>query len=122
MQQSKLLANPFGRTRKKSGLSVLANLLQGMLLFVGLYTLLWLLQTAWCRSSTGDRVLIVTDASTSVDLYSSLWQSLKDRSFQLTFRDAIQGPALFDFDAPNYDHLVLLAPATKSEETSLACP
>ncbi|KAK8861744.1 hypothetical protein IAR55_002567 [Kwoniella newhampshirensis] len=72
------------------------------------------------RSATGDRVLVVLEEAVSKDDYSKFWGSLKERGFELTFKlPKDKDTELSKFGEPQYDHLIMFAPTTKSFSPSL---
>ncbi|WRT63892.1 uncharacterized protein IL334_000818 [Kwoniella shivajii] len=73
------------------------------------------------RSSTGDKVLVVLEPSVQKDDYSKFWKSLKDRGFELTFKEPKDKDAeLVKYGELNYDHLIMYAPGAKSFSPSLS--
>ncbi|ORY22691.1 dolichyl-diphosphooligosaccharide--protein glycosyltransferase 48 kda subunit precursor [Naematelia encephala] len=76
---------------------------------------LTLLGCAAARSATGDRVLVVLEPQVVKDEYSRFWSSLSDRGFELTFKGPKDDSAeLVRYGEPQYDHLIMFAPAAKS--------
>lgn len=85
------------------------------LLSSALVTLLALTKLSFASSSSGDSVLVVLDPSLDRENYSIFFSGLEKRGYNLTFRapkDA--SPAITDYGVPNYDHVILFAPDTKS--------
>ncbi|GAA98921.1 uncharacterized protein L969DRAFT_88967 [Mixia osmundae IAM 14324] len=78
------------------------------------------LSAALARSSSGDRVLVVLDAAQDQASYSHFWSSLQERGFELTFRGAKEGAALYEYDAPMFDHIILFAPSAKALSSDLS--
>ncbi|KAG1856671.1 Dolichyl-diphosphooligosaccharide--protein glycosyltransferase subunit WBP1 [Suillus subalutaceus] len=82
------------------------------LLSSALITLLALTKLSFASSSS---VLVVLDPSLDREDYSIFFGGLEERGYNLTFRapkDA--SPAITDYGVPNYDHVILFAPDTKS--------
>ncbi|WVQ78931.1 hypothetical protein IAT38_001023 [Cryptococcus sp. DSM 104549] len=79
-----------------------------------------LLSVVSARSSTGDRVLVVLESAVDKDQYSKFWASLEERGFELTFKAPTAKDAeLVKFGQPQYDHLIVYAPSTKTFAPSL---
>ncbi|KZO95106.1 Dolichyl-diphosphooligosaccharide-protein glycosyltransferase 48kDa subunit [Calocera viscosa TUFC12733] len=80
-----------------------------------------LVAPAWAKSSTGDKVLIVTDAKLEMSDYSQFWDGLRSRGYELTFRKTSEDePATSAFDVPSFSHIILLAPSAKTYPQDLS--
>ncbi|KAG8217186.1 Dolichyl-diphosphooligosaccharide--protein glycosyltransferase subunit WBP1 [Butyriboletus roseoflavus] len=80
-----------------------------------LVSCLALLSCALAKSSSGDKVLVLLDPHLDKANYSIFFNSLEKRGYDLTFRapkDA--SPAITAYGAPNYAHVILFTPETKS--------
>ncbi|KAF9234494.1 Dolichyl-diphosphooligosaccharide--protein glycosyltransferase subunit WBP1 [Melanogaster broomeanus] len=69
----------------------------------------------FAKSSSGDSVLVLLDPSLDRANYSIFFSGLEKRGYDLTFRapkDA--SPAITEYDVPNYSHVILFTPDTKS--------
>ncbi|KAF9228804.1 Dolichyl-diphosphooligosaccharide-protein glycosyltransferase 48kDa subunit [Gyrodon lividus] len=67
------------------------------------------------KSSSGDAVLVLLDPSLDRANYSIFFSGLEKRGYNLTFRapkDA--SPAISEYDVPNYSHVILFTPDTKT--------
>jgi oligosaccharyltransferase complex subunit beta len=67
------------------------------------------------KSSSGDSVLVLLDPSLDKANYSIFFSGLEKQGYDLTFRapkDA--SPAITEYDVPNYSHVILFTPDTKS--------
>ncbi|KAG2360434.1 Dolichyl-diphosphooligosaccharide--protein glycosyltransferase subunit WBP1 [Suillus spraguei] len=77
-----------------------------------LVTLLALTKISFASSSS---VLVVLDPSLNREDYSIFFGGLEERGYNLTFRAPKDDtPAITDYGVPNYDHVILFAPDTKS--------
>ncbi|OXG16308.1 oligosaccharyltransferase complex subunit beta [Cryptococcus neoformans Ze90-1] len=73
------------------------------------------------RSATGDRVLVVLESAVTKDDYSQFWDSLKQRGFELTFKEPKSKDAdLVKFGEAQYDHLIMFAPTAKDFSPSIS--
>ncbi|KAJ8585670.1 Dolichyl-diphosphooligosaccharide-protein glycosyltransferase [Rhizopogon salebrosus TDB-379] len=80
-----------------------------------LVALLAFARLSFATSSSGDSVLVLLDASLEKENYSIFFGGLEKRGYNLTFRapkDA--SPAITDYGVPNFDHVILFTPDTKS--------
>lgn len=67
------------------------------------------------KSSTGDSVLVVLDNKLNRSDYSVFFGDLEEQGYSLTFRaPGDSTPAIKEYDAPNFDHVILFAPYTKN--------
>ncbi|KAI9168256.1 oligosaccharyl transferase glycoprotein complex, beta subunit [Blastocladiella emersonii ATCC 22665] len=66
---------------------------------------------AWARSLTGTRVLALLDDAGKQGEYSKLLGSLTERGFDVKVETAAASTALFAYDEPVADHLLLIAPS-----------
>lgn len=65
-------------------------------------------------SKSGNRLLVVLEESSEKANYTSLWQDLQLRSFELTFESPrSEKLALFSLGERAYDHILLLPPKSK---------
>ncbi|CAG7846645.1 Dolichyl-diphosphooligosaccharide--protein glycosyltransferase 48 kDa subunit Short=Oligosaccharyl transferase 48 kDa subunit; AltName: Full=Oligosaccharyl transferase beta subunit 1 {ECO:0000312/WormBase:T09A5.11}; Flags: Precursor [Serendipita indica DSM 11827] len=72
-------------------------------------------------SSAGSRVLVVLEPALSKTDYSTFFDGLEERGYQLTFRTPKQDkPLLVEYDVPNYDHVILFAPTTKTLSSDIS--
>lgn len=70
--------------------------------------------------ASGDRVLVVHDASLDLEDYSAYFKTIEKQGFDITYRSAKQSaPTLFRHDDAQFDHLLLFAPSTKSFDNDL---
>ncbi|KAB5592117.1 Oligosaccharyltransferase complex subunit beta [Ceratobasidium theobromae] len=83
---------------------------------------LGLLSVAWYAasyvaaiSSTGNSVLVILDPKLKRDDYSTFFNGLKKRGYNLTFRSPKDvSPAITEYDVPSFSHVILFAPNSKS--------
>ncbi|KAG9031402.1 oligosaccharyl transferase glycoprotein complex, beta subunit [Tulasnella sp. JGI-2019a] len=69
----------------------------------------------FARSSTGDSVLVVLEPELKKEDYSILFKNLESRGYELTFRaPSDKTPQVFVYDKPQFSHVLMLAPTTKS--------
>ncbi|OLL24339.1 Dolichyl-diphosphooligosaccharide--protein glycosyltransferase subunit wbp1 [Neolecta irregularis DAH-3] len=68
---------------------------------------------ASAHSVSGNRLLVVHDVGVSPKEYSTLFGFLKDRLFDITFKDIKADTSLFQFDERLYDHLVIMTTKSK---------
>ena len=67
------------------------------------------------RSSTGDSVLVVHDATLDKDSYSIFFDGLTDKGYNLTFRLAKDAkPVIIEDEVAQFSHVVIFAPDSKS--------
>ncbi|KAH7890052.1 Dolichyl-diphosphooligosaccharide--protein glycosyltransferase subunit WBP1 [Phlebopus sp. FC_14] len=67
------------------------------------------------KSSSGDSVLVLLDPSLQKENYSIFFSGLEERGYDLTFRAPKDtSPAIAEYDVPNYSHVILFTPETKS--------
>jgi len=67
------------------------------------------------KSSTGDSVLVLLDSGLDKEGFSVFFGGLEERGYDLTFRDPKQHePVVRKFDEPNFDHVIVFAPETKT--------
>lgn len=67
------------------------------------------------KSSTGDSVLVILDNKLNRSDYSLFFGGLEERGYSLTFRaPGDSTPAIKEYDAPNFDHVIVFAPHTKN--------
>ncbi|KIJ17055.1 hypothetical protein PAXINDRAFT_175668 [Paxillus involutus ATCC 200175] len=67
------------------------------------------------KSSSGDSVLVLLDPSLDRANYSIFFGGLEERGYDLTFRAPKHAsPAIAEYDVPNYSHVILFTPDTKS--------
>ncbi|KIM28805.1 hypothetical protein M408DRAFT_329251 [Serendipita vermifera MAFF 305830] len=72
-------------------------------------------------SSSGSRVLVVLEPALAKDSFSTFFNGLEARGYDLTFRaPKEERPLLVEYDVPNYDHVIYFAPSTKSFASDLA--
>ncbi|KDN41197.1 hypothetical protein RSAG8_07611, partial [Rhizoctonia solani AG-8 WAC10335] len=84
--------------------------------------LLGLLSAAWYAvsyvaaiSSTGNSVLVVLDPKLKREDYSTFFDGLKKRGYNLTFRAPKDvSPTIAEFDVPSFSHVILFAPNSKA--------
>ncbi|KAG2139009.1 Dolichyl-diphosphooligosaccharide--protein glycosyltransferase subunit WBP1 [Suillus clintonianus] len=85
------------------------------LLNSALVTLLAFARLSFASSSSGDSVLVLLDPSLDRENYSIFFGGLEKRGYNLTFRAPKDvSPAITDYGVPNFDHVILFAPDTKS--------
>lgn len=72
--------------------------------------------SAWARSATGDRVLVVVEPQLNKQHYSTLFSGLENRGFKLTYTGPKeeQNPLTY-YDERQFDHLIMLCPTTSGE-------
>ncbi|KZT11101.1 dolichyl-diphosphooligosaccharide-protein glycosyltransferase [Laetiporus sulphureus 93-53] len=80
-----------------------------------LLSLAYLAHSVLARSSTGDSVLVVLDPGLKRANFSTFFDGLEERGFELTFRAPkdVQ-PAVIADDHPNFSHVILFAPDSKN--------
>ncbi|KAG8697023.1 oligosaccharyl transferase glycoprotein complex, beta subunit [Ceratobasidium sp. 394] len=84
--------------------------------------LLGLLSAAWYAvsyvsaiSSTGNSVLVILEPKLKREDYSTFFNGLKKRGYNLTFRSPKDvSPAITEYDVPSFSHVILFAPTSKS--------
>ena len=82
--------------------------------------MLGLAATVVAKSSTGDSVLVVLDPSLDKAGYSTFFQGLTDKGYNLTFRSSKeQKPTIIEDDVAQYSHVVIFAPDFKSAHSYL---
>jgi len=70
---------------------------------------------AWAKSSTGDSVLVVLEKDLQREQFSTFFNGLEERGYQLTFREPkAKSPVVLDAGVPQFSHIVLFSPTTKS--------
>ncbi|KAH9926096.1 dolichyl-diphosphooligosaccharide-protein glycosyltransferase [Fomitopsis serialis] len=75
---------------------------------------------ALAKSSTGNSVLVVLDPGSSRDNFSRFFDGLGARGYDLTFRTPKDAhPAVIAHDHPEFSHVILFAPESKSESIIL---
>lgn len=73
-------------------------------------------QVASKGSSTGNRLLVVLDSVGSKKSYSSFFDDLEQRGYQITFRGSKEStPELYSHEEMEFDQLLLMAPTAKCE-------
>ncbi|KAB8976003.1 hypothetical protein FH972_026881 [Carpinus fangiana] len=75
---------------------------------------LLLVGVAHALSSSGSRLLVVTDDPTQKGKYSKFWADLEGRGFSITFESPKSDPALTQHGELNYDHLLILPTKLKA--------
>ncbi|CCM05772.1 uncharacterized protein FIBRA_08005 [Fibroporia radiculosa] len=85
-----------------------------------LSSLVCLAAVTYAKSSTGDSVLVVLDQSLKRDNFSIFFNGLEERGYDLTFRTPkdVQ-PAVIADDHPQYSHVILFAPESKSYSSDI---
>jgi len=84
-------------------------------LYVLLVTFCGLLRGLNAKSSTGDSVLVLLDDKLDRAEFSLFFDDLEKRGYDLTYRAPKEAePVLKDYDHPNFDHVVIFAPETKT--------
>ncbi|KAH7107227.1 Dolichyl-diphosphooligosaccharide-protein glycosyltransferase 48kDa subunit [Auriculariales sp. MPI-PUGE-AT-0066] len=84
-------------------------------------TVFCVLSTAFARSSTGSKVLVVLEPKVSRDDYSNFFSKLESRGYELTFRAPKDvSPAAIEDDVPSFAHVILFTPTTKAYSTDLS--
>lgn len=77
--------------------------------------LLGLAASAYTKSSTGNSVLVVLEPTLDKDNYSIFFNGLTENGYDLTFRTPRDvKPAVIEDDVPQFSHVVIFAPDTKS--------
>ena len=67
------------------------------------------------KSSTGDSVLVVLEPSLDKANYSTFFQGLTDKGYDLTFRSPKDAaPTIIEDDVAQFSHVVIFAPDSKS--------
>ncbi|KAF9654064.1 dolichyl-diphosphooligosaccharide-protein glycosyltransferase [Thelephora ganbajun] len=67
------------------------------------------------KSSTGGSVLVILDNKLNRSEYSLFFGGLEDQGYSLTFRaPGDSTPAIKEYDAPNFNHIIVFAPHTKN--------
>ncbi|KAG1736863.1 Dolichyl-diphosphooligosaccharide--protein glycosyltransferase subunit WBP1 [Suillus paluster] len=85
------------------------------LLSSALVTLLAFAKLSFAMSSSGDSVLVLLNPSLDRENYSVFFGGLEKRGYNLTFRAPKHtSPAITDYGVPNFDHVILFAPESKS--------
>ncbi|KAI9753069.1 MAG: hypothetical protein M4579_005341 [Chaenotheca gracillima] len=85
-----------------------------------LFVLLFVLELAQGLSTSGNRLLVVLEDEAEENKYSTFWDDLEGRGFDLTFESPKdEGLALFEHGDRAYDHLVLFPPKSKGLGPSL---
>ncbi|KAF5349618.1 hypothetical protein D9756_009018 [Leucocoprinus leucothites] len=70
--------------------------------------------SVYAKSSTGDSVLVIVEPKKQ-DNYNIFFDGLRERGYELTFRDPrVESPVLIQDDVPNFSHVILFASETKS--------
>jgi oligosaccharyltransferase complex subunit beta len=83
--------------------------------YVLLATFFGLLTGLDAKSSTGDSVLVVLDNKLDKSDFSLFFGGLEEQGYELTFRDPREHePVIKNYDNPNFDHLIVFAPETKT--------
>ncbi|KAK7688944.1 hypothetical protein QCA50_007635 [Cerrena zonata] len=81
----------------------------------GLLLVLGLASWATAKSSTGDSVLVILEPKLDKDNFSIFFDGLREKGYDLTFRAPKDvEPAVIEYDSPQFSHVILFAPETKS--------
>jgi len=84
-----------------------------MISFYVLFAVLFAFVNA--KSSTGDSVLVLLDSKLDKKDFSVFFGGLEGQGYDLTFRDPKHPePVVKKFDDPNFDHVIVFAPETKT--------
>jgi len=74
-----------------------------------------LVRTCIAKSSTGNSVLVVLEKGLDKADYSLFFDDLRSRGYELTFRaPKDQKPAVWEYDVPQFAHVIMFAPTTKT--------
>jgi len=73
------------------------------------------------HQTSADKILVVIEDLIKQNDYQKLWNSLKSRNHEISFRSAKEAlPALNEYDRPAFEHLILFAPTSKSFASDLS--